>query len=131
MSTIFTKIFKGEIPSYTIAQNDRYMAFLDISPKAKGHTLIIPKTEVDYLFDLEDSDLGGLMAFAKKIAHAIDQSLGTIRTAVLVEGLEVPHAHVHLYPLYEGNRNVSLHKPSLSFSDEEMKAIAATIKSAL
>ena len=95
MSTIFTKIIKGEIPSYKVAEDEHYYAFLDINPVAEGHTLVIPKVEVDYIFDLEDDTLKGLIAFSKKVAKAIDAALVPIRTGVIVEGMEVPHAHIH------------------------------------
>ena len=96
MASIFSKIIKGEIPCYKIAENEDYFSFLDINPIAEGHTLVIPKKETDYIFDLSDESLQGLISFSKRIAKGIDQSLGTIRTGIIVEGLEVPHAHIHL-----------------------------------
>ena len=98
MASIFTKIVNGEIPCYKIAEDDNYLAFLDISPVSKGHTLVIPKKEVDYIFDIEDDLLAGLHVFAKKVARAIDKSVECERVGVAVVGLEVPHAHVHLIP---------------------------------
>ena len=101
MATIFTKIVRGEIPSYKVAEDERYYAFLDINPLQKGHTLVVPKREVDYLFDLDDEELAGLMVFAKRVAAAIGRSVPCKRVGVAVLGLEVPHAHVHLVPLTE------------------------------
>lgn len=108
MASIFTKIIKGEIPSYKIAEDENYFAFLDINPIAEGHTLVIPKKETDYLFDVEDEILSGLIQFAKKVALGIDDALGTIRTGIIVEGLEVPHAHIHLVPIYYEGQPMSL-----------------------
>ena len=96
MASIFTKIIKGEIPSYKIAEDDRYYAFLDIRPLAKGHTLVVPKQEVDYLFDVEDELLGGAMIFAKRVAKALESVIDCKRVGVMVIGTEVPHAHIHL-----------------------------------
>ena len=130
MASIFTKIINGEIPCYKIAENDRYFAFLDIRPLRKGHTLVIPKREVDYIFDLEDGELSGLMAFAKKIAKAIEKVVPCERIGVSVIGLEVPHAHVHLVPI----RSVS----DLNFGSghqeldaDEMAELASDIRQAL
>ena len=108
MDTIFTKIIKGEIPSYKIAETENHIAFLDINPIAAGHTLVVPKKEIDYVFDLPDVLLADTILFAKKVALAIDRSLKPIRTGIIVEGLEVPHAHIHLVPIYEEHQNVSL-----------------------
>lgn len=108
MASIFTKIIRGEIPCYKIAEDDQHFAFLDINPIAEGHTLVVPKKEIDYIFDLEDEVVSELITFAKKVALAIDESLGTIRTGVIVEGLEVPHAHIHLVPIYFEGQPVSL-----------------------
>ena len=99
MATIFSRIIAGEIPSYRIHEDERYYAFLDINPLARGHTLVIPKTETDYLFDLEDELLADMMVFAKKVALAIDQTMECKRVGVAVLGLEVPHAHIHLVPI--------------------------------
>jgi histidine triad (HIT) family protein len=129
MSSIFTKIIAGQIPCYKIAEDENYFAFLDISPLSKGHTLVVPKAEVDYVFDLEDSTLSGLMLFAKKIALAIDKSVPCTRVGVAVIGLEVPHAHVHLVPLHTDAINFS--QPKLKMEKEEFQKIAAAIKAAL
>ena len=128
MATIFTKIVRGEIPSYKVAEDERYYAFLDINPLQMGHTLVIPKREVDYLFDLEDEELAGLMVFAKRVAKAIERSVPCKRVGVAVLGLEVPHAHVHLVPLTaEGDMNFANAKKS--FTAEEMAACAERIRS--
>lgn len=126
MATLFTKIINGEIPCYKVAENSRHIAFLDINPIAEGHTLVVPKKEVDYLFDLSDELLSETMVFAKKIAYAIDTSLKPIRTGVIVEGLEVPHAHVHLVPIYKEGQNVSL-RNKVDVSEKRMKELAETI----
>ena len=129
MPSIFTKIIAGQIPCYKIAEDENYFAFLDISPLSKGHTLVVPKTEVDYIFDLEDSTLSGLMMFAKKVALAIDKSVPCTRVGVAVIGLEVPHAHIHLIPLHTDAINFS--QPKLKLEKEEFEKIAAAIKAAL
>jgi len=126
MATIFTKIINGEIPCYKIAENDQHIAFLDINPIAEGHTLIVPKKEIDYLFDLPDSLLTDTMLFAKKVASALDKTLKPLRTGVIVEGLEVPHAHVHLVPIYTETQNVSL-RNKVEVSESKMKEIAERI----
>ncbi|WP_421917997.1 HIT family protein [Marinifilum sp.] len=127
MASIFTKIVQGEIPCHKIAEDDKYFAFLDISPLAKGHTLVIPKQEVDYIFDLEDDVLAGLNVFAKKIAKAIDKSLECKRVGVAVIGLEVPHTHIHLVPLnHIGDLNFD--NPKLSLSQEELAEVAEAIR---
>ena len=106
MDTLFTRIIKGEIPCYKIAENDRYFAFLDISPLAKGHTLVVPKIQDDYIFNLDDDTLAGMMVFAKKVALAIQENIPCQRIGVAVIGLEVPHAHIHLVPISkEGDLN--------------------------
>jgi len=128
MASIFSKIIKGEIPAHKIAENDRYLAFLDIRPLAKGHTLVIPKEEIDYIFDMEDSHLGGLMAFAKTVAKAIEAAIPCERIGIAVLGLEVPHAHVHLIPINEVS-DISFGKPPLEFSQDELAEIAAEIRS--
>jgi histidine triad (HIT) family protein len=130
MSTIFSKIVNGEIPSYKIAEDDKYYAFLDINPLAKGHTLVIPKQETDYLFDLDDELLAGLMVFAKKTAKAIDKAVDCKRVGVAVLGLEVPHAHIHLIPL-KSEADISFSNPKLKFSPEEFEAIAESIRKEL
>jgi histidine triad (HIT) family protein len=126
METIFTKIIKGEIPCYKIAENDDYFAFLDIRPTSKGHTLVIPKIQIDYIFDLSDEQLCGLMRFSKKIAHALKKAIPCERIGIKVIGLEVPHTHIHLIPIrVEGDMNYG--KEILKFTDEEFKEIAQTI----
>ena len=126
MTTIFSKIVKGEIPSYRIAENDRFYAFLDIYPLAKGHTLIVPKTEVDYLFDLEDELLAGMNVFAKKVAMAIEKVVTCKRIGVAVLGLEVPHAHIHLIPI-NSEVDISFSRPKLKFSEAEFIELAEKI----
>lgn len=128
MATLFTKIINGNVPSYKIAENDAHYAFLDINPIAKGHTLVVPKKEVNYIFDLPDELLSETMIFAKKIAAAIDRTLSPIRTGVIVEGLEVPHAHVHLVPIYKTSQKVALGH-SINISEDDMKELAETISS--
>lgn len=130
MASIFTKIVNGEIPCHKIAENDKYLAFLDINPIEKGHTLVIPKIEVDYIFNLDDELLAGLHLFAKKIAKAIDKSIDCKRVAVAVLGLEVPHAHVHLIPMNDLSAT-NFMKPKLKLSNEELEKIAEKIKAAL
>ena len=130
MATIFSKIIAGEIPSYKIYEDDNYYAFLDINPLAEGHTLVIPKVETDYLFDLEDEVLANMIVFAKKVALAIDQTMVCKRVGVAVLGLEVPHAHIHLVPL-NNLHDIEFSRPKLKFSEEEFKATAAKIIAAL
>ena len=130
MASIFTKIINGEIPSYKVAEDENYYAFLDISPLQKGHTLVVPKREEDYLFDLTDEELAGLMVFAKKVAKAIKKSIPCKRVGVAVLGLDVPHAHVHLVPLVEGN-DLNFSNPKNQFPKEEMEACAKLINSNL
>ena len=126
MASIFSRIVAGEIPCYKVAEDERFFAFLDISPVAKGHTLVIPKQEVDYIFDLDDDTYNGLMAFARKVARALEGAVECKRVGVAVMGLEVPHAHVHLIPITtEGDMNFFREK--LSLPAEEMAAIAARI----
>ena len=126
MASIFSRIVAGEIPCYKVAEDDRFFAFLDISPVAKGHTLVIPKQEVDYIFDLDDETYSGLMAFARRVARALEGAVECKRVGVAVMGLEVPHAHVHLVPITtEGDMNFFREK--LSLPAEEMAAIAARI----
>jgi len=126
MSSIFSKIVAGEIPSYKVAEDENYLAFLDIFPLKKGHTLIIPKKEVDYIFDLDADTLSGLMLFAQRVARAIDKTIPCERVGVAVIGLEVPHAHVHLVPL-NGIHDIDFSKPKLEFSPEQFKEIAESI----
>ncbi len=130
MATIFTKIVKGEIPSYKIAEDDNYFAFLDINPLVKGHTLVIPKKEVDYLFDLEDTEIAGLHVFAKKVAKAIDKSIKCIRVGVLVIGTEVPHAHIHLIP-FNDESELNIKNPKLKLTEAEFLKIAEDIRNNL
>lgn len=130
MATIFSKIIAGEIPSYRIHEDERYYAFLDINPLAEGHTLVIPKVETDYLFDLEDALLADMMVFAKKVARAIDRSIACKRVGVAVLGLEVPHAHIHLIPIND-LYDIEFSKPKLKFSDEQFKATASKISRAI
>ncbi|HOB27271.1 MAG TPA: HIT family protein [Bacteroidales bacterium] len=129
MSSVFTKIVNREIPAYIVAEDENYLAFLDINPLAKAHTLVIPKKEVDYIFDLDDESLAGLWIFAKKVAKAIDKYMEgeAIRTGVAVVGLEVPHAHIHLVPI-KNITDIDFAKPKLKFSPEELQNIAEGIK---
>ncbi|MCK5027997.1 MAG: HIT family protein [Bacteroidales bacterium] len=129
MASIFTKIVNGEISSYKIAENENYYAFLDIFPLAKGHTLVIPKKEIDYLFDLDDETLKGLTVFSKRVAKAIDKAIDCKRVGVVVLGLEVPHAHIHLIPL-NNEADACFSQPKLKLSENEFKEIAEKIKSA-
>ncbi|SEF74464.1 HIT family protein [Flavobacterium urumqiense] len=129
MSSIFTKIIKGEIPSYKIAEDDNFLAFLDVNPNAKGHTLCVPKLEIDKIFDIEDELYIGLMQFSKKIAIALKKSVPCKRIGMAVVGLEVPHAHIHLIPLNEMDEMRFQNKVSLS--KEEFEALAILIKSNL
>jgi len=130
MSSIFSKIVSGEIPAHRIAETDDYLAFLDIRPLAKGHTLVIPKREIDYLFDLEDDQLAGLMVFAKEVAKGLKKAIPCLRIGVAVIGLEVPHAHVHLVPL-NAMSDINFAKGPITMSPEEMAATAAAIQAAL
>jgi histidine triad (HIT) family protein len=127
MATIFTKIINGEIPCHKIAEDENYLAFLDIMPLAEGHTLVIPKREIDYIFDIEDELLSGLMLFAKKIAPALSQACPSKRIGVSVIGLEVPHAHVHLIPLNTMN-DINFTREKLKPTQEELTATAERIK---
>lgn len=128
MASVFTKIIRGEIPSYKVAESEKYYAFLDIAPLQRGHTLVVPKREEDYLFDLTDQELADMMVFAKKIAKAIQKSVPCKRIGVAVIGLDVPHAHIHLVPLNEGN-DLNFSNPKKEFSKEEMQACAGLIAS--
>ena len=127
MSTIFTKIVKGEIPCYKIAETDRFFAFLDINPLVKGHVLVIPKAEVDYFFDLPDEDLAGIQIFAKIVADAIKRAFPCIKVAQIVLGLEVPHAHIHLIPM-QSEKDALFSNPKLKLSKEEFEEVAAKIR---
>lgn len=126
MSTIFTKIINGEIPSYKIAEEENYFAFLDINPLAKGHTLVIPKKEEDYIFNLDDHTLEGLWLFVKKTAIAIEKVIPCKRIGVAIIGLEVPHAHIHLVPI-NGVLDIDFSRPKLKLSPEEFRIIAEQI----
>ncbi len=125
--TIFSKIIAGEIPSYKIAEDERYYAFLDISPLVKGHTLVIPKIEEDYLFNLDDDTLAGLVLFAKRVAKAIEKTVPCKRVGLAVVGLSVPHVHIHLIPLQE-EADMLFSNPKLTLSSDEMEEIAASIR---
>ena len=124
--SIFTKIIKGEISSYKIEENEHFIAFLDIMPLKKGHTLVVPKVQVDYIFDLENQTLGDLMIFAKKVAKKIEAAIACERIGVAVIGLEVPHAHVHLIPLV-GISDIDFSQPKLNLSQQELKEVALQI----
>lgn len=126
MATIFSKIVKGEIPSYKIAEDERYYAFLDINPLGEGHTLVIPKQEIDYLFDLDDDLLAGMMVFAKKVAVALKKAIPCERVGVAVLGMEVPHAHIHLLPL-QHEKDLNFSNPKKKYSSEEFQTIAQKI----
>lgn len=127
MATIFSRIANGEISSYRIAENDRYFAFLDINPIAEGHVLVIPRREVDYIFDLGDEELAGLHIFAKRIAEAIKKAVPCKRVGMAVLGMEVPHAHIHLVPL-NSESDLDFRAEKKHFSPEEMEEIAARIR---
>lgn len=124
--TIFSKIIAGEIPSYKVAENDRFYAFLDINPLKWGHTLVVPKQETDYLFDLDDEQLGEMMVFAKRVAAAIKKTLPCRKVGIAVLGLEVPHAHIHLIPL-ENEGDMDFKKKIADPAPEKMQEIAAAI----
>jgi histidine triad (HIT) family protein len=126
MATIFTKIINGDIPCYKIAEDGNYFAFLDINPLKAGHTLVVPKKETDYLFDLEDDQIAGLFIFSKKVARAIAAAIPCTRIGVAVLGLEVPHAHIHLVPMNSMD-DVNFKNPKLKLSPEEFKDIASRI----
>ncbi len=126
MSTIFSKIISGEIPAYKVAESDAFLAFLDIRPLAKGHTLVIPKKEVDYFYDLEDTELADLMIFSKKVAHAIKSVVPCKKVGTTVIGLEVPHAHVHLIPI-NAVGDINFSREPLQFSADQMTALATEI----
>lgn len=127
MATIFSRIVAGEIPCYKIAEDERFFAFLDISPLTKGHTLVIPKQEEDYLLNLDDTTLADMMVFAKKIGLAIEKSVTCARIGMAVIGLEVPHAHIHLIPI-SSESDMNFRNPKLKLSPEEMNEIAERIR---
>jgi histidine triad (HIT) family protein len=126
MATIFTRIINGEIPCHKISEDDRYFAFLDINPLKAGHTLVVPKKETDYLFDMDDDDLAGIVLFARKVAAAIRIAYPCNRIGIAVLGLEVPHAHIHLVPM-DSMEDVNFKNPKLRFTPEEFREIAANI----
>lgn len=130
MASIFSKIIAGEIPCYKVGENEHAFAFLDIAPVAKGHVLVVPKQEVDYIFDLEDEALGNLMAFAKKVAKALIQVCPAPKIGMSVIGLDVPHAHIHLVPLHD-SKGIDFGKEKLKLPEEEMKTLAAAIAAKL
>lgn len=128
--TIFSRIIAGEIPCFKVAEDENYFAFLDINPMTKGHTLVVPKAEEDYIFNLEDETLSGMMVFAKKVAASLEKSVECVRVGVAVIGLEVPHAHIHLIPIKK-EADMNFRNPKLKLSSEEMVEIAETIKNNL
>ena len=127
MASIFTRIINGEIPCYKVAEDDRYFAFLDINPLKRGHTLVVPKQETDYIFDLDDDTIAGMIVFSKKIAVAIKAAIPCKRIGVAVLGLEIPHAHIHLVPM-DLMEDVNFKNPKLKLTPEEFKVIAEKIK---
>jgi len=124
--TIFSKIIAREIPSYKVAENADFYAFLDINPLVKGHTLVVPKKEVDYIYDLDDKTVGELFVFSKRVAEAIQKAIPCKRIGIAVIGLEVPHAHIHLIPLNKES-DINFSNPKLKLTSEEFSAIAAAI----
>ena len=130
MSSIFSKIISGEIPCYKIAENEKFLAFLDVFPLVQGHTLVVPKTETDYIFDIPDTDLAEMIVFSKKVAKAIKAAVPCKRIGVAVIGLEVPHAHIHLVPMNTAN-DVNFTQPKLTPSSEELAAMAEKIRAEL
>ena len=129
MATIFSRIIAGEIPSYKVAENEQFYAFLDINPLVKGHTLVVPKREVDYIFDLEDDEVAAMHVFAKSVALAIQQAFPCKKVGEAVIGLEVPHAHIHLIPI-QNESDMLFSNPKLKLSSEEFVAIAKAINEA-
>ena len=130
MASIFSRIVAGEIPSYKVAEDDKFFAFLDINPIAKGHTLVIPKREVDYFFDLTDEEIGAMQIFAKKVATAIKEAFPCVKVGQAVLGLEVPHAHIHLVPM-QSEKDMLFTNPKLKLKAEEFVEIAQKINSCL
>jgi histidine triad (HIT) family protein len=126
MASIFTKIVNGEIPSYKVAENEKFYAFLDIFPLAKGHTLVIPKMEVDYLFDLDEETYLGLQKFARRVALAQKKAIPCLKVGVAVLGLEVPHAHIHLVPM-QSEKDINFSNPKMKFTPEEFEEIRQSI----
>lgn len=127
MATVFSKIISGEIPCYKIAENENYLAFLDINPLQKGHTLVIPKKETDFIFDMEDADLSGLMLFAKQVAQTIKKAIPCTKVGVAVVGLEVPHAHIHLIPINH-IQDMNFANPKLNLTSDELQEIVLAIR---
>ena len=127
MATIFSRIISGEIPSYKVAENEHYYAFLDINPLAKGHTLVVPKQEVDYFYDLDDKTLEGMIVFAKQVAQKIKAFSGCKKVATVVLGLEVPHAHIHLIPM-NSEKDVDFGREKLVLTPEEFSEIASALR---
>ncbi len=127
MASVFTKIVQGEIPAYKVAESDKFLAFLDINPVAEGHTLVIPKQEIDYFFDLDDQLLADMMVFAKKVAHALDQAIECKRVGVMVVGTEVPHAHIHLVP-FKSEPQVCIVAPKMKLTEEQFRDITEKIR---
>lgn len=127
MTSIFTKLINRQLPAHIIAEDEKFIAFLDINPIAKGHTLVVPKVEVDYIFDLDDTLLREIMIFAKLVSRGIQAAIPCVRIGVAIVGLEVPHAHLHLVPL-NSVYDIDFSKPSLSFTSEELAATAKTIQ---
>lgn len=130
MASVFSKIVSGEIPSYKIAEDDHFYAFLDISPMSKGHTLIIPKVETDYIFDIDDKTLADMIVFAKKISKGIEKAITCKRVGLMVIGLEVPHAHIHLIPITKES-DMNLSNPKLKLEKDEFERIAKSIRKQL
>lgn len=130
MASVFSKIVSGEIPCYKIAEDQNYLAFLDVFPLAKGHTLVIPKKETDYIFDISDEEFSGLQLFSKKVARAIEKAISCRRIGIAVIGLEVPHAHIHLIPLNNVS-DINFSRPKLKLPKEEMEEIAKKIREQL
>lgn len=127
MATIFSRIIEGEIPSYKIAENDKFYSFLDVNPMVKGHTLVVPKQEVDYIYDIDDELLADMIVFSKKVAKAIEKAIPCKRIGVMVLGLEVPHAHIHLMPI-QSERDMNLSNPKLKLTEEEFTETARKIR---
>ena len=125
--TIFSRFIAGEIPCYKVAEDDRFFAFLDINPMTKGHTLVVPKQETDYLFDLDDAMLADMMVFAKKVAASLQKHMDCVRVGVAVIGLEVPHAHIHLIPI-KSESDMNFRNPKLKLSPEKMQEIAENVR---
>lgn len=130
MSTIFSKIVRGEIPCHKILEDDQFLAFLDVFPLVEGHTLVIPKVEIDYIFDMEDKELGEMMIFSKRAAALIRSAIPCVKIGVSVIGLEVPHAHIHLIPMQQVS-DMNFSKPKLTLSQEELSKTAERIRKSI